>query len=475
MGLDEIRETRYRSIDSRYGWDVDDYWNPWDRDDWDWEWYWDWKGDFLNRVRNLIQSAPFNPIIRAEIVWQSADDIRTHQPAGVEKTESRPPYSADELPGALANHIDGITRESDVSLRERLQVDSVDLAYLRMINSYLLGTSERSFSIPNGVLVMALLFAPFWIRPISTWTGPLTFVDDTIDSLVDHLFVRYPVPSFLYLNWNTGRELPNLKWTYWFILIGNGSSLHRAARDFYKNANPWKISKRLTHYLFQAPRGLTALEVCMWAEVMRLTGSEEVFDRLLRHTGYVLDPTDISREDDSFLSFWYDTVRWLGRYDNDLTDEMCEVLLEWAIHMFVQRNVSFSWRGRKPRNAYDEAMKYRVSGIAWKEHGWNWRYQDENGNQWTVDELNSETMLQEEGDSLHHCVGSYVIHCYENRCSIFSLKVNGERRLTVEVNPLTRRIGQARGSFNRSTTDDEYRVLSLWQNEIMRSGADLII
>jgi hypothetical protein len=38
----------------------------------------------------------------------------------------------------------------------------------------------------------------------------------------------------------------------------------------------------------------------------------------------------------------------------------------------------------------------------------------------------------------------------------------GERRFTVELDPLTRRVVQARGSHNRVCTAEEQQVLTRW-------------
>jgi hypothetical protein len=67
------------------------------------------------------------------------------------------------------------------------------------------------------------LFAPFWVRSPQTWNPS----GET--PLLDHLFVLHHVPGFLYPEWFRELEFPRLKWLYWFILLGQGGSLKRAA------------------------------------------------------------------------------------------------------------------------------------------------------------------------------------------------------------------------------------------------------
>jgi hypothetical protein len=83
--------------------------------------------------------------------------------------------------------------------------------------------------------------------------------------------------------------------------------------------------------------------------------------------------------------------------------------------------------------------------------------------QWAVRELTSGEELYEEGRAMSHCVASYSLRCHGGASAIFSLTCDGERRLTLELDPQTRRIVQARGEHNRGPTPEEQAQMDEWQ------------
>jgi hypothetical protein len=75
--------------------------------------------------------------------------------------------------------------------------------------------------------------------------------------------------------------------------------------------------------------------------------------------------------------------------------------------------------------------------------------------------------LDEEGQTLNHCVGAYAQFCLSGQFSIWSLSrtdTSGivERLLTVQVQNGTKEIIQARGGNNRLPTAEEFRILAAW-------------
>ena len=47
---------------------------------------------------------------------------------------------------------------------------------------------------------------------------------------------------------------------------------------------------------------------------------------------------------------------------------------------------------------------------------------------WTIEELLTTKQLQEEGKSMHHCVGSYSSNCRKGNFSVWSMRVRTEQR-----------------------------------------------
>src|SRR5258706_10246103 len=68
---------------------------------------------------------------------------------------------------------------------------------------------------------------------------------------------------------------------------------------------------------------------------------------------------------------------------------------------------------------------------------------------WEITELTSGGQLRTEGTALRHCVASYSYSCWKGRSRIWSLRRRKGRSyrsvVTVEVNPASRTIVQARG------------------------------
>jgi DNA-binding ferritin-like protein (Dps family) len=52
---------------------------------------------------------------------------------------------------------------------------------------------------------------------------------------------------------------------------------------------------------------------------------------------------------------------------------------------------------------------------------------------WEAVELTSQAQLTEEGQAMHHCVSSYASTCREGHLRIFSIRLDGERKCTMEI------------------------------------------
>jgi hypothetical protein len=108
----------------------------------------------------------------------------------------------------------------------------------------------------------------------------------------------------------------------------------------------------------------------------------------------------------------------------------------------------FSWRGRTPASARDDALEYdrqleesqnRRRELSWRPRGWDWEFPDEDG-VWTVRELTSSTELALESQAMQHCVASYDFRCAHGASAIFSRSFAEVRQVTVEVEPRSRRL-----------------------------------
>lgn len=326
-------------------------------------------------------------------------------------------------------------------------------------------------------LLWAALLAPFWVRSPHAWSAPLGAPQERLRSFWSHLFVLYPIPEFLF-NF-LGGSANDAKWTMWIILLGRGISLRSCAGDF-----GWRISSGMWRQLWRVPHHLQVDQVTQWAEVACHAGSELEFTRM-RDLWFEWDPTEVAGR----KSFFYEGLRWLILHRDTLTNETWGMISWWALHLATEQERegrAFSWKGRSPASLLRGARAYQralpqpvgrfgaahVAGKAptWSGHNWDWQQVEQGGAVWSVRELTSMHELAEEGVAMDHCVASYAAECASGRTAIFSCRLNGQRILTLEVDPCSLRIRQARGARNRPPSAAELRLVDLWRLErIVRS------
>ena len=87
-----------------------------------------------------------------------------------------------------------------------------------------------------------------------------------------------------------------------------------------------------------------------------------------------------------------------------------------------------------------------------------------------VVELTTTTEVRQEGNTMRHCVYTYVGNCREGRCHLFSLREQHaggryRRLITVAVEPRSRTVTQALGIYNRHPTRQEEQLLQQWAND----------
>jgi hypothetical protein len=85
---------------------------------------------------------------------------------------------------------------------------------------------------------------------------------------------------------------------------------------------------------------------------------------------------------------------------------------------------------------------------------------------YSIIEIRKSYQLVTEGRRMRHCVGSYLGKCLNGQASIWSLRSHkGEKwktHVTIEVNPRTNSIVQARKSNNFSPTAEDWIRIRKW-------------
>lgn len=363
----------------------------------------------------------------------------------------------------LFRHVDYYL--SDIKKKKELMVMLMEsIGTYRRIPIVYEGMSNSEY---EGAVDAILLFSPFWIR------DPLHWDKSSNVSIVEHLFVEYPMPDMFYREWYKPWKKINKKWLVWFISLSQGGSLKKASGWF-----PWKVYSRFQHFYLElgqqfsnAAVKVSLADLCMGAEINRLGGSGRHMTLFRQNTTYRIDPTETDKYSKDFIQFWYQTVHWFINNGECINDNQYQAILQWAIHQHIEAKneaLSFSWKGRAPGNVIqasaDYLQKLETPGedYQWDYHKLDWKFQDKEKKLWTVSEITSGKELSLEGKQLMHCAGEYAERCRTGRSVLFSLKCNQERTATIELDGALKKIVQAKGYKNRRLNLKEKGILYLW-------------
>lgn len=319
-----------------------------------------------------------------------------------------------------------------------------------------------------------------WQRPLWEWCAPETSQYVQVRSLVNHLFAKYPVPGFMTKVWFLDDSADHWRRRL-FLHLGLG----RSARSF---PLPIRMTKAMARHFMVAPDDLSVPQAVRWAQVMAFGGDEELARAVI---GTRLG--DFSDDEE----FWATVVRFLVRYRpmetadveaivrfvHEQRFEPAHVLLGFGTEFDVESRPlqpDFSLRSRTLRSLRRSMRRWREETLPrltgygperkrWEPsriRGFRWA---ECGQVWTIEELLSDRELRIEGSTMKHCVAQYIPYCAHRWTSIWSMKVtNGERRrrvLTIEVNPQTKTVKQARGRRNANPDAASRAVLVRWARQ----------
>ncbi|MCB1149917.1 PcfJ domain-containing protein [bacterium] len=317
-----------------------------------------------------------------------------------------------------------------------------------------------------------------WHRSPETWRPRHRSVEPAAKELVRHLLALYPVPAVLVhaaLDMtsrsfgDTTSGLVPMKLLSW---LGGGRSLRDAA---FRLPWPYPLTRRMTRTVLRTTpaRGLSTAVV--WAVIRSCGGDSRLADQIEEECGLWLwnNPQQ-----------FFEVCRWLSRH-GPFTDDEVEMLTD-EIDTQWDENPAWSLRGRTPASirtiresrklkerleAQDCPDRFPASGLkamTWESEAWG----EMHPTVWTMQEILTLRRLADEGRGMHHCVATYCHEASEGRVSLWSLRRNGRRRLTVQVNheDLGDRdqaaiVWNAAGPCNRDPRPDELHHLRLWTEE----------
>lgn len=297
--------------------------------------------------------------------------------------------------------------------------------------------------------------------------------DKKVRMLAKFLFSKYKTPKILEQVWdgpsipgrtNTKKKSSAIRYRKWFVCAATGGSLYKEHLKSF-------LTKKEGLLFVNCPFDLTIDQALVYSIALAEDGRAGAALRIAKSK---LNEKSYETE------FWKNVVKFFAQEDktpetveqiNDLVDFINAQKLEnnnfnifgngWTLASLTKR--MHDWH-------YDLRRSKKMGSFTWAGHDFKdfsltKRKDEYNAEEWTITQIKSSKELLDEGKQQHHCVFGYKNSCIDGSASIWSLKVNGKRKVTIEVRKSNNCIVQARGFANRKTTGEEDNLIRLWSNE----------
>lgn len=313
-----------------------------------------------------------------------------------------------------------------------------------------------------------------WLRPVEAWTPQGSHPIPLFSSLAHHLLADYPVPPVLLSAWFLGDTWEGRQQQRWFRRAGEGISLREVGF-------PVPLTRRMAHLFAQAPAHDPIGFALRWAQVRGLGGS----DGLAR----AVAATRLGREFDD-EEFWVSVILFLVNHPTvdsahvepiveylhdqkfehrrviigvdtevDLDPPQPDLCLKgWTVGSLMRRVEA--WKARRKEAAKRTQLRWNRSAIG------EFLGHDDEGRLWTIRELLDSGEMAAEGKAMQHCVATYTAWCARRLTTIWSAGIEGpegrRRVVTVEVNPASRKVVQAKATCNEEPDEPCLAILNRW-------------
>jgi hypothetical protein len=323
-------------------------------------------------------------------------------------------------------------------------------------------------------------FDAAYIIPAHAWLGLRGSLICVVASLANHLFSRYPAPKFLASVWFGNDSQYSVEKRRWF-------AAHAAGARFRSLDLPMNMTRQMERRFLESPDHLSVEQAMRRAELLGLGASPELVDAVLAtRLGHDLDNGD----------FWRSLMELLVRAASELElDDVGSIVdfLQFVRHepIEIRTNLGvvfrsppqpdFSLQGRTPAsllrlvdNWHRALGRARTANLSWEPSRYEpmaledrLRDSDTPPVLWEFVELTNSGDLRLEGAALRHCVATYAYRCSRGQSRIWSLRRrtrNNRMRsiVTIEVDPRTNTVVEARGFRNSRPSRKALRLLQTW-------------
>ena len=306
--------------------------------------------------------------------------------------------------------------------------------------------------------------------------------------LLRHCYVKYPIKE----RWYSAllpleRFIPQSSTAQWsqscgtfcahpdgilpiFLTLASGGSVHKKHFSKY-------LTKKETHAFITCPHSECTLEQALIYAIAKCAGaSEGIALRLAR--------SRLSEHLQITQPFWLDNIRFFAKDApesmskiNDICDFLRAQKIEEPNFTIIGRSYTTKTLERRTKDWHYALARSKAFG----HYSWNHcklpehiietpsQYSPEVKDVWLFKQITTSQELAKEGTAMRHCVSSYVQSCRNGHCAIWSVQLNGARKLTIELQtrgslPSDMNIVQVRGLANRLATPSERRIVEQWAN-----------
>lgn len=290
-----------------------------------------------------------------------------------------------------------------------------------------------------------------------------------------HIFCKYKAPKFFdnvikgYLSEkvkcqeNIKYKSNTLKYDEhinWFLCIGSGGSIYK---EYFKDY----LTKKETHIFSNCVHDdLSVKQVITYS--IAFAESEDVgISKKLALSNFSLK--------DNMSEFWKNCIKFFSNNENmPETINKINDIIDYLQHE-KQLNIDFSIFGsgftlnslsKRMTDWHHELRRakefgsYSWDGVDIEDFIFVKNDGKESQELFKIEQLKTSKDLLRDGKEQHHCVFSYKRKCIEGIVSIWSLSINGKKKVTIELKD--NNIIQSRGFANRATKPNEDFIILKW-------------
>lgn len=255
----------------------------------------------------------------------------------------------------------------------------------------------------------------------------------------------------------------NEKESNWFIMELTGKNL------IYSDQLPFKMTKKAAHFFRCMPEdiGLTVTRSLIYAQMYALIEDERFSLAVAYHIRNISDS-----------NFWIETMSIL--YKKGLNSEGVNEVMDYINQVVLIQGIRIDIKNKNFENLKRDIEQWHIELYSQKlnkKTGLR-KLPDaklpeflimHNDIVYSIIQLKRLSELYVEGKSLKHCVYSYRNFCLKKKSYIFSLRCYYPNKpecilVTIELDD-KKQIKQAKGKFNRSTTQEEKLIIQMWAEE----------